>query len=129
MPPVRRHRIGDQLTAVVHLDPAAIALCRDLAAEIGVEAIVLFGSRANGSWDEQSDLDMIVVHGRRRQRGREEGHRRNPVGLKGLHYPGYRDRENTHHGVQDGQMQKTRDSPAKKISGTGVQYRRLIRPQ
>ena len=62
MPPVRRHRIGDQLPAVIHPgpDPAAIALCRDLVAETDAEAVVLFGSRATGGWDEQSDLDMIV---------------------------------------------------------------------
>ena len=50
MPPVRRHRIGDQLPAVIHpgSDPAAIDLCRELAAETDVEAVVLFGSSATG---------------------------------------------------------------------------------
>ena len=63
MPPVRRHRIGDQLPAVIHPgpDPAAIDLCRELAAETDAQAVVLFGSRAAGGWDEQSDLDMIIV--------------------------------------------------------------------
>ena len=64
MPPVRRHRIGKEMPAVIHPDPdpAAINLCRDLAAETDAQAVVLFGSRATGGWDEQSDLDMIIVH-------------------------------------------------------------------
>ena len=63
MPPVRRHRIGDQLPAVVHPGPDqdAIALCRDLAANTDAEAVVLFGSRAAGGWDEQCDFDVIIV--------------------------------------------------------------------
>ncbi len=63
MPPVRRHRIGDQLPAVMHPgpDPAAIDLCRDLVVQTDVEAVVLFGSRSAGGWDEQSDLDMIII--------------------------------------------------------------------
>ena len=110
MPPVRRHRIGDQLPAVVHPgpDPAAIALCRDLGGEIGVGAIVLFGSRASGGWDEQSDLDMIVVHDGADSEDGKKAIGEILVRLKDLHYPGYRDRESSHHGVQDGQMQKTR---------------------
>ena len=61
MPPVRRHRIGDQMPAVRHSgpDPSAIALCRDLVAEAAVGCAILFGSRAQGGWDEQSDLDII----------------------------------------------------------------------
>ena len=68
MPPVRRHRIGDQLPAVIHPgpDPAAITLCRDLVAQTDAEAVVLFGSRAAGGWDEQSDLDPDRCPSRRR---------------------------------------------------------------
>ena len=110
MPPVRRHRIGDQLPAVVHPDPdhSAIDLCRDLAEETDVEAVVLFGSRAAGGWDEQSDLDMIVVH----PAADEEDDRRKALGealaeLKERHYPGYRDYDSPHHGVMDGVMIET----------------------
>ena len=66
MRPVRRHRIGEQMPGVSHpgADPAAIALCRDLVAEAAVDCAILFGSRARGGWDEQSDLDIIVIHQR-----------------------------------------------------------------
>ena len=64
MPPVRRHRIGDQMPAVIHPDPdlVAITFCRDLVTETDAECVILFGSRALGGWDEQSDLDVIVIH-------------------------------------------------------------------
>ena len=110
MPPVRRHRIGDQLPAVVHPDPdpAAIALCRDLAAETDAEAVVLFGSRAAGSWDEQSDLDLIIVHpavdaadDRRKVLGRVLAE------LRERHYPGHVEYDSPHHGVADGLMVET----------------------
>ena len=117
MPPVRRHRIGDQLPAVIHLgpDPAALALCRDLVANADVEAAVLFGSRATGRWDEQSDLDLIVVH----SAASDDDDRRKAIGrvlveLKEHHYPSYREYESPHHGVKDGQMVKT---PAEYIAG------------
>lgn len=110
MPPVRRHRIGDQLPAVIHPGPdrAALDLCRDLAAQTDAEAVILFASRATGGWDRQSDLDMIIVH----PAGDDDDDRRKTLGralvnLKERHYPGYRDRESPHHGVRDGQMHKT----------------------
>ena len=110
MPPVRRHRTGDQMPDVVHPDPdpAAIDLCRDLAAKTDAEAVVLFGSRASGGWDRQSDLDMIIVH----PVGDDDNDRGNAVGralvdLKERYYPDYRDRESPHYGVRDGQMHKT----------------------
>ncbi len=109
MPPVRRHRIGDQLPVVIHPapDPAAVDLCRDLVAQTDAEAVILFGSRASGGWDEQSDLDMIVVHD-----GADEDDRRNALGralanLRERHYPGYRDYRSPHHGVADGLMIET----------------------
>ena len=43
-------------------DPAAIDLCRELADETDAEAVILFGSSGNSGWDEQSDLDMIIIH-------------------------------------------------------------------
>ena len=117
MPSVRRHRIGDQLPAVIHPDPDqdAIALCRDLAANTDAEAVILFGSRATGGWDEQSDLDMIMIH----PAADEEDDRRKSLGralveLKERYYPGYRDHASPHHGVTDGQMVKT---PAEYIAG------------
>ena len=50
MPPVRRHRIGDQLPEVIHpdSDSAALALCRDLASETDVEAVILLWVRGGG---------------------------------------------------------------------------------
>ena len=113
MPPVRRHRIGDQLPAVIHPgpDPAAINLCRDLAVETGAEAVILFGSRAAGGWDEQSDLDMIVVH----PVAEEEDDRRKAFGravvdLRERHYPGHAEYDSPHHGVADGLMVETPDN-------------------
>ena len=110
MPPVRRHRIGDQMPVVSHAgpDPAAIALCRDLVSEVDVECAILFGSRARGGWDEQSDLDLIVIH--QRAGDVEEG--RSIVGqalgrLREFHYPGYLEYESPHHGVVDGLMVET----------------------
>ena len=116
MPPVKRHRIGDQLPTVIHPgpDPAAINLCRDLAAQTDVEAVVLFGSRGRGGWDQQSDLDAIVIH-----EGAGDDDTR--VGVYGMldeikerHYPGYRGYESPHHGVKDGQIVET---PAEYITG------------
>ena len=110
MPSVRRHRIGDQMPAVSHPgpDPAAIALSRDLVAEAAVDCAILFGSRARGGWDEQSDLDIIVIH----RRVGDEGEEQSVVGhamdrLRELHYPGYLDYESPHHGVVDGLMVET----------------------
>ena len=110
MPPVRRHRIGDQLPAVIHPDPdpAAVAFCRDLAAETDAEAVVLFGSRATGGWDEQSDLDLIVVH----PAADDDDDRRKAFGrdladLRERHYPGHVEYDSPHHGVLDGLMLET----------------------
>ena len=110
MPPVRRHRTFDQLPAVIHPgpDPADFDLCRELAVEADAQAVVLFGSRATGGWDEQSDLDLIIVHpaadevdDRRRSLGRAL------VELKERHYPGYGDYDSPHQGVADGLMVET----------------------
>ena len=110
MPPVRRHRIGDQLPAVIHPgpDPAAIALCRDLAAQTDAEAVVLFGSRATGGWDEQSDLDLIIID----PAADDADDRRKVLGrvlaeLRERHYPGHVEYDSPHHGVADGLMIET----------------------
>ena len=110
MPPVRRHRIGEEMPAVVHPDPdpAAIDLCRDLVVQTDVEAVILFGSRASGGWDEQSDLDLIVVHSAADD---EDDHRKalgqTLANLKERHYPGHRDYDSPHHAVMDGVMIET----------------------
>ena len=128
MPPVRRHRIGDQLPTVIHPDPdpAAINLCRDLAAETDAEAVILFGSRAAGGWDEQSDLDLIIVHpaadgedDRRKSLGRAR------VELKERHYPGYRDYASSHHGVKDGQMVKPQSTEEMSV-GAGRRCKKVL---
>ena len=61
---VSRHRIGKYLPEVVHQgpDPAAVAVCREVLAESGAECVILHGSRGWGGWDEQSDLNVIVIH-------------------------------------------------------------------
>ena len=60
---VTRHRVGECMPVVVHAgpDPAALAVCRELVSETSVDCVVLHGSRAWGNWDEQSDLDLIMV--------------------------------------------------------------------
>ena len=111
MPPVRRHRIGDQMPAVTHAgaDPSAVALCRDLVAEAPpVDCAILFGSRALGGWDDQSDLDIIVIH----QAAGDDAQEPSLVGLainqlRQLHYPGYLAYESPHHGVVDGLIVET----------------------
>ena len=107
MPPVRRHRIGEELPAVIHPgpDPAAVDLCWDLVAQTDAEAVVLFGSRASGGWDEQSDLDLIVVHSAADDHRKALGQAL--ADLRERHYPGYRDYDSPHHGVADGLMIET----------------------
>ena len=110
MPPVRRHRIGDQMPAITHVgpDPNAIALCQDLMAQAPVDCAILFGSRALGGWDDQSDLDIIVIH----QAAGDDAQEPSLVGLainqlRQLHYPGYLAYESPHHGVMNGLMLET----------------------
>ena len=113
MPPVRRHRIGDQMPALSYAgpDPAAIALCRDLVAEGPVDCAILFESRALGGWDDQSDLDIIVIH----QAAGDDAQEPSLVGLainqlRQLHYPGYLAYESPHHKVMNGLMLETPDN-------------------
>ena len=88
-------------------DPAAINLCRDLAAETDAEAVVLFGSRAAGGWDEQSDLDMIIVHPAAAEDDRRKVLGQTLARLRERHYPGHGDYDSPHHGVADGLMVET----------------------
>ena len=109
MPPVRRHRIGEQMPALVHPDPdpAAIDLCRELATETDAQAVVLFGSRAAGGWDEQSDLDMIIVRPAADSEDGREAIQQALVDLRERHYPGCDDSHSPHHGVVEGLMVET----------------------
>ena len=90
---VSRHRIGEYLPEVVHQgpDPAAVAVCREVLAESGAECVILHSSRGWGGWDEQSDLNVIVVQ----RAAADRAGRHSPPGTLGLvkerHYPGYRD--------------------------------------
>ena len=61
---VSRHRIGEYMPGVVHQgsDPAAIAVCREIVEESQAQCVILHGSRGWGGWDEQSDLNLIVIH-------------------------------------------------------------------
>ena len=61
---VSRHRIGEYMPGVVHQgsDPAAIAVCREVVEESQAQCVILHGSRGWGGWDEQSDLNLIVIH-------------------------------------------------------------------
>ena len=88
-------------------DPAAINFCRDLAAKTNAEAVVLFGSRATGGWDEQSDLDLIVVHGAADDDDRGEALGRIAAEIRERHYPGHGEYESPRHGVKDGLMVET----------------------
>ena len=106
MPPVRRHRIGKEMPSVIHPDPdpAAINLCQDLAVQTDVEAVVLFGSRATGGWDERSDLDVIIVHPSAAGREAETAIRRVLHRIRERHYPGCWDHESSYRGVRGGQQ-------------------------
>ena len=61
---VSRNHIGKYLPEVVHpvADPVAIAVCCQVLEDTGAECVVLHGSRGWGHWDEQSDINIIVVH-------------------------------------------------------------------
>ena len=106
MPPVRRHRIGKEMPSVIHPDPdpAAINLCQDLAVQTDVEAVVLFGSRATGGWDERSDLDVIIVHPSAGGHEAETAIRRVLRRIRERHYPGCWDHESPHRGARGGQQ-------------------------
>lgn len=50
MPFVKRHRAGEAMPKVVHLDPdsRAIKLCEELVREPAIQAVILGGSRYTG---------------------------------------------------------------------------------
>ncbi len=91
---------------VVHRDPdgRAIPLCQDLVKSSAVQAAILGGSRHTGGWDEQSDLDIVVIleesdDGEETKRAASDA----LAVLKDKHYPGYRDRGNPDREVRHGQ--------------------------
>ena len=107
MPFIKRHRAGEQLPRVVHPEPdeRAIPLCEDLVKEPTVQAAILGGSRHHGGWDEQSDLDIIVIledsdDGEETERAA----RMALAELKERHYPGYRDYNHPDHEVGHGHI-------------------------
>ena len=75
-----------------------------------MDCAILLGSRALGAWDDQSDLDIIVIH----QIADDNSQERSVVGLavkrlRQLHYPGYLAYESPHHEVIHGLMLQTPD--------------------
>ena len=106
MPFVKRHRAGKELPEVVHPgpDPRAAALAEDLAQQPAVQAVILGGSRYTGGWDEQSDLDLVVIL---EDSVDEEESRKHVakalIGLKERYYPGYTDWQHPDHGVEHGE--------------------------
>ena len=89
---------------VVHLDPdpRAVPLCQDLVQEPAVQAVILGGSRYRGRWDEQSDLDIMVIL----EDGADEQAIRKAAAdalaeIKERHYPGYGDWSNPDHGIHE----------------------------
>ena len=84
--------------------PMPSLFCRwYLVAEAPVDCAILFGSRALGGWDDQSDLDIIVIH----QAAGDDAQEPSLVGLainqlRQLHYPGYLAYESPHHEVMNG---------------------------
>ena len=101
---VKRHRAGEEMPRVVHLDPdpRAVPLCQDLVQEPAVQAVILGGSRYRGRWDEQSDLDIMVIledgsDAEELKRAAAEA----LAELKERHYPGYGDWRNPDHGIHE----------------------------
>ena len=106
---VKRHRIGDQMPRTVHPRARSYRLgpLQGLGGSPGHGVRDPLGSRAAGGWDEQSDLDMIIIHP---SAGDDEGKRavcRKVGEAKERHYPGYRDYESPHYEVTSGQMAVT----------------------
>ena len=102
MPFVKRHRAGEEMPKVVHLDPdpRAFQLCEDLVRHPSIQALILGGSRYVGRWDEQSDLDLMVILA-----DEANGEQVGPVAAQALavakefHYPGHMDWDSRDHGI------------------------------
>ena len=107
MPFIKRHRAGEQLPRVVHPEPdeRATPLCQELVQHPAVQAAILSGSRYHGGWDEQSDLDIIVIlEDSDDGEESEKAARMALADLKEHYYPGYRDRNHPDHEVEHGHI-------------------------
>lgn len=107
MPFPKRHRAGDQMPKVVHLDPdpRAFALAEELVQCPAIQCVILGGSRHHGRWDDQSDLDTIIIL----EDSLEETEAR-PLAntalaeLREKHYPGYKDSSHPDHDIGHGEI-------------------------
>ena len=106
MPYPKRHRAGREMPKIVHLDPdpRAFALAEELVQEPAIQCVILNGSRYRGRWDDQSDLDTLIIL----EKGQEEkGGTDLRTALQQLreeHYPGYEDVATPDHGVGHGEI-------------------------
>ena len=107
MPFIKRHRAGEEMPKLIHPEPdeRAAPLCEELVKHPAVQAAILGGSRYTGGWDEQSDLDIIVIL---EKPGDEEETRKAShlalAELKERYYPGYRDYNHPDHEVGHGHI-------------------------
>ena len=107
MPFIKRHRAGEYMPKVVHPEPdeRATPLCQELAQEPTVQAAILGGSRYHGGWDEQSDLDIIVIlEDSDDGEETEKAARLALAELKERYYPGYTDYQHPDHEVEHGHI-------------------------
>ena len=107
MPFIKRHRAGKAMPKVVHPEPdeRATPLCEELVKVPAVQAVILGGSRYRGGWDEQSDLDIIVIL--EEQSDEEENNKTARLALDDLkerYYPGYKDYQHPDHEVGHGHI-------------------------
>ena len=85
-------------------DERAAPLCEELVRRPAVQAVIFGGSRYTGGWDEESDLDVVIIleeSGDEAESRRTVG--RELAGLKERYYPGYTDWRHPDHGVEHGE--------------------------
>ena len=63
---------SDIIQSLGHPDPRAIAVARAVLEREGPEFTILFGSRARGDWDEESDIDLMLVTGEAPEDGQDD---------------------------------------------------------
>ena len=92
---------------LIHAEPdeRATPLCEELVKHPAVQAAILTGSRYTGGWDEQSDLDIVVIL---EESDDEEEARKTAhlalTELKERFYPGYRDYNHPDHEIGHGEI-------------------------
>ena len=104
MPYVKRHRAGEEMPKVVHLDPDPMAprLCEALVQHSAIQAVILGGSRYRGRWDEQSDLDIMVILEDDADTDEGRGSAQEALAqVKDRFYPDHRDWKSPDHGVNE----------------------------